>query len=204
MWLLKILPFIAFLVGCASQPEKVADTRWPQVIINLPKEQLREAIVAAMASEGTSVEDSSESLIQARSPDPRAGVAKAFFGCASCADPYIKTTVVLSAVTGGTQIVIQYWRMIPKTNGSEQRMEIEGAADFNQVQQMLWTLRDQVTGGHTYSGPGDPAYDGPGGDAYAGPGGPCYGGPGGPCYAGPDVGAYSGRSWGGGCPMVCR
>jgi hypothetical protein len=104
---------------------------------------MHERFIATMASAGASVEDSSESVIQARIPDPNAGLAKAFFGCPSCADPYIKTNVILSTVGDGTQVVVQYWRMIPKANGSEERMEVENNSDFNQWQQILWNLRDQ-------------------------------------------------------------
>jgi hypothetical protein len=131
------------LAACVAQPPKVADTKWPQVIIKAQKSELRERILAAFAAKGAAIDDSGESLIQARIPDENAAMSKAFFGCGLCADPYIKLNVVLSAIADGTQVVIQYWRVIPKPNGSEERMEITSNTDFNQAQQMLWTLRDQ-------------------------------------------------------------
>lgn len=131
------------LTACAAQAPKIADTKWPQAVVNAPKEQMHEKFVGTFAATGASIDDSSGSVLQARIPDSNAGMAKAFFGCPSCADPYIKTNVIFSTVTDGTQIVVQYWRMIPKANGSEERMEVESNADFNQWQQILWNLRDQ-------------------------------------------------------------
>lgn len=131
------------LAGCVAQPTKVTDTKWPQAIIKAPKGELREKMLAEFAAKGADIDDSGESLIQVRIPDQNAAMSKAFFGCGSCADPYIKLNVVLSTVGDGTQVVIQYWRMIPKPNGSEERMEMTSNNDFNQGQQMLWKLRDQ-------------------------------------------------------------
>jgi hypothetical protein len=134
--------FIVVLTACANQPPKIANTTWPQAVVNAPKDELHDRFISVIASAGASIDDSSESVIQARVPD---GVskAKAFFGCVSCADPYIKTNVILSSVPDGTQVVVQYWRIVPQYYGSEIRMEVEQNADFNQWQQILWNLRDQ-------------------------------------------------------------
>lgn len=143
---LAVVAVVTGLTACASQPPKLADTRWPQVIVNESKQQMYERFVGTLASSGATVESSNDSLLQARIPDANAGLAKAFFGCPHCADPYLRTNVVFSSVGGGTQIVVQYWRVIPKANGSEERMEIESSNDFNQWQKILWNLRDQYQG----------------------------------------------------------
>jgi hypothetical protein len=133
----------ALLTACAAQPPKLTDTKWPQVVVSAPKDQMHEKFLATFAATGASIDDSSGSVLQARIPDANAGMAKAFFGCPSCADPYIKTNVIFSTVSDGTQIVVQYWRMIPKHNGSEERMEMNNTSDFNAWQKILWDLRDQ-------------------------------------------------------------
>jgi hypothetical protein len=142
---MKLLPiiFAVSLAGCASEPPRVASTTWPQAVVNAPKNEVHERLVAAAASTGGSIEASTDSLIQVRAPDPQASMAKVFFGCPSCGDPYLRLNFVLSTIGAGTQVVAQYWRVIPKANGAEDRMEVTGNADFNQAQQMLWGLRDQ-------------------------------------------------------------
>ncbi len=145
MKLLMILVFTVIFAGCANQPPKIANTIWPQAIVNAPKNELHDRFIAAMASAGATIDDSNESLIQARIPDTNAELSKAFFGCGSCADPYIKTNVILSSVTEGTKVIVQYWRMVPQYNGSEKRMEVKQTDVFNQWQQLVWRLRDQYS-----------------------------------------------------------
>ncbi len=139
-----LLLIILFCAGCATPVAKLAETRWPQAVIAMPKRDVQERFLTAFASAGASIDDSNDSLLQARFPDPNAAMSKALFGCGFCADPYIKANVVFSTIGESTQIVVQYWRMIPKANGSEERMDINNNNDFNQWQKMLWEIRDQV------------------------------------------------------------
>lgn len=143
---LAIAAVVTGLTACVSQPAKLAETRWPQVVVNAPKQQIYERFVGTLALAGATVESTNESLLQARIPDANAAWAKAFFGCPQCADPYLRTNVVFSTVGAGTQIVVQYWRVVPKATGSEDRMEIDSNNDFNQWQKILWNLRDQYQG----------------------------------------------------------
>lgn len=135
----------AILAGCSSAPRvmPISDTPWPQTVVNAPKDEVRDRFAAAVASTGAAIERTDDSIIEMRIPDANAAMAKAFFGCPACADPYLKATAVFSQLPEGTQVVVQYWRMIPKYNGSETRMEVDQVQDYNQWQQALWNLRDQ-------------------------------------------------------------
>lgn len=65
------------------------------------------------------------------------------FGCGACADPYMRVNFILSSIGEGTQVVAQYWMVIPKLGGSEERMDDTSNRDFNDAQNLLWKLRDQ-------------------------------------------------------------
>lgn len=131
------------LSSCVGQPRKPGQPAWPQAVIAADKSELRELFLATLAAEGAAIDESGESVLQVRIPDPNATMARLFFGCPSCADPYIKTTLVFSTVPSGTQVVVQYWRVVPTASGNESRMDMRAPADYQQWQQILDSVRDR-------------------------------------------------------------
>lgn len=142
---LPLIFILLLLTACATQPVKVTDTRWPQAVIAAPKSELHNKFVSLLAQAGASITDISPSMIKSRGPVSNPALTKAFFGCASCGDPYVEINVILSAVPKGTLTVMQYWRMVPQYNGSVKRMAMDSSAIFNKMQKMLWQARDHYT-----------------------------------------------------------
>jgi hypothetical protein len=138
-----LLCALTLLSGCAGQPRKPGQPVWPQAIISAEKSELRELFLGTLAAEGAAIDKSGESMIEVRIPDSNATLNRALFGCPACANPYIKTHVIFSTVPTGTQVVVQYWRMVPKFSGTEERMEINSQADYQQWQQILNGLRER-------------------------------------------------------------
>lgn len=131
------------LWGCAGEPRvyPISDTRWPQTVVNAPKDQVRERFLGVLAAEGATIDRADGSMIEVRLPDAHATMTQLVLGCATCGAPFVKANVVFSEVAEGTQIVVQYWRMIPRPNGTQQQMDLP-AEDYNGWQKTLWDVRD--------------------------------------------------------------
>jgi hypothetical protein len=112
-------------------------------VIPTSKSNVHEALLTAFVGAGMTIENASDSLIQGSAPTSSPELIKALAGCPSCADPYMKVNVVISSIDAGTFVVYQYWIMVPQSNGSETRLEMNKNADFNNAQKALWGLRDR-------------------------------------------------------------
>jgi hypothetical protein len=130
------------LNGCAVQPAKVSDTRWPEAIINTDKSTISNELIEHMASADATIQNITDSMIMMQFKDSNAALAKALFGCVSCPDPYIKVNFILASVKDGTKVIMQYWRVVPQYNGSEKTMNMDRSDDFNTMQESLWKMRD--------------------------------------------------------------
>jgi hypothetical protein len=137
------LLFTGTIAACATQPQRLSDTRWPEVVMATDRDATRGVLITGLVATGWELAEANSAMVRYRVPDADAKYNKAAYGCTTCADPYISLTFILSEAAEGTRVTAQYWRVIPKFGGAEGRHEMTRRDDYNMVQDLLWRLREE-------------------------------------------------------------
>lgn len=135
--------FLLALTGCAEQPPKLSNTKWPEAIFPADTKRTADFIVAQVSSEAQVI-DISPTLIQTRLPSRANDFSRALYQCTVCNDPFMKVNYVLSPAGMSTKVVMQYWEIYPQYGGGENQIELGGANLFNQFQEQLWGWRNSI------------------------------------------------------------
>ena len=130
--------------ACVSAPQvmRISNTSFPEATLSKSAQEVKSLLISTLTSGGAILDSSSENSLVFRIKDPNAAMRKMFFGCGFCEDPYASVTFAIAPMGDKTNVVAQYWYVVPQQNGSQNRMPSESNEDYNGIQEVLWRLSD--------------------------------------------------------------
>lgn len=150
IYLGAIISICALAVGCTQQPDKIADTYWPETVIRAEREAVSDTIIGKLSSTSAVLEESSETLLQFSAPyeGTQADMMNMFLGSGFSEAPRGMMNFILTERPGETRVVLQFWSKVQQANGSWKRFESrENNHNWNAMQEMLWRIKDSLEGG---------------------------------------------------------
>ena len=143
-----ILCSALFLFGCASQPERIAQTTSgnPEVVINgVDVEAVRSKLMELMMSGGLRVDSETPSriVVSKEMEGFREGMMRMLLGNSYSTPVRVELTFTLVKINEGVKVFAQMSAYTQMPLGQINRMDLKGNTDFNDVQKFLNQLQNQ-------------------------------------------------------------
>lgn len=145
--IITILATIMLLSGCAQQPDRIANTYWPEAIFHTDKASVMNKLIGHFTSAGAILEHSGSSFAKFSIPvdGERADLLNMFLGSGYSEAPRVHINLVVTDADEGTKAILQFWTAVQQGNGTWKRFEMDNNNEaWNTYQELLWEKQKEV------------------------------------------------------------